>query len=150
MNLKIERTPQLEESILAAIRAGSFPEVAAAAFGVPKRLFRKWKQQGNVHDPESFAHKVAKARATARLDAEIRTHEKDPRLWLRAGPGRETKDAAGWTAFVRSQARAGAEINIFETPVILRLLTVLREALAPFPEALDAVTQALDKVKQPL
>ncbi len=78
MNPKIERTPQLEESILAAIRAGSFPEVAAAAFGVPKRLFRKWKQQGNRHDPESFAHRVAQAQATARVDAEIAHARKGP------------------------------------------------------------------------
>src|SRR5579862_2968236 len=111
MNSSVVRTPQLEDSILAAIRAGSFPDVAAAAFGVPKRLFHKWRRQGSSADPESFKHKVARAIATARLDAEIRTHEKDPKLWLRAGPGRETRDAAGWSAFVRAQAKSAQEVN---------------------------------------
>jgi hypothetical protein len=150
MKTSIERTPQLEEHILAAIRAGSFPEVAAAAFGVPKRLFRKWLRRGHHDNQESLAHRVAQARATARLNAEVRTHEKDPKLWLRAGPGRETIDAAGWTSFARPQARAARETNIFETPAILRLLSVLRAALSPYPEALDAVTSALEKEKQPL
>jgi hypothetical protein len=150
MKTTIERTPQLEENILAAIRAGSFPDVAAAAFGVPRGLFRKWLRRGHRDNQESLAHRVAQAQATARLNAEVRTHEKDPKLWLRAGPGRETQDAAGWTSFARPQARAAQEVNIFETPAILRLLSVLRAALAPYPDALETVTRVLEEKKQPL
>ena len=144
-------TPELENNILSAIRAGSYPEVAAAAFGVPKRLFRRWLRRGIGTSHESLACKVAQAQGTARVNAEIRVHEKDPRLWLRAGPGRETKDAIGWTTFVRPQARDGEAGNFFEAPAMLHLLSILREALEPYPEALQALARALElKGKQPL
>ena len=83
-------TPELESNILAAIRAGGFADVAAAAFGVSRPLFRKWLRWGNQGKNgayQAFAHKVAQAQATARLSAEMQAHQKDPRMWLRARSG---------------------------------------------------------------
>src|SRR5262249_25748658 len=100
MSTPCQLTPELESQILAGIRAGGFPHVAAAAFGVPRRVFRRWLSWGKRRRSakyESFAHQVAQAHATARLNAEINTHKKDPRLWLRAGPGKEKPGAVGWT-----------------------------------------------------
>jgi hypothetical protein len=140
-------TPELEDQILAAIRAGGFPHVAAAAFGVPPRVFERWLRWGSKRKSsvyKSFAQKVSQAHATARLNAEINTHQKDPRLWLRAGPGKETPSALGWTTFVRPQGRAAKDIDLFAEPVFLRFLANLRAVLAPYPEALQALAKALE------
>lgn len=140
-------TPELENNILAAIRAGGFADVAAAAFGVSRPLLRKWLRWGNQGKSalyRAFARKVAQAQATARLNAEVRAHEKDPRLWLRAGPGRETADSEGWTTFVRPQARRRQNVDPFAAPAFLAFLAALRAALAPFPEALKAVVAVME------
>ena len=83
-------TPELEKSILAAIRAGGFADVAAAAFGVSRGLFRKWLRWGQADKKggyRAFALHVAQAQAAARLTAEMQAHQKDPRMWLRrSGP----------------------------------------------------------------
>ena len=147
MSIAAELNSELENNILAAIRAGGFADVAAAAFGVPRPLFRKWlrwgsKGKGAVY--ESFAQKVAQAQATARLAAEMQAHHKDPRMWLRAGPGRETASSEGWTTFVRPQARKAQTINLFATPMFLDFLATLRAVLAPYPEALQAVVGAIE------
>ncbi len=146
MMQNIQLTPELEEKILAGIRAGGFPHVAAGAFGVPDKLFRKWLRRGTKRKDErycAFVRNVARAQATARLNAEIQTHGKDPRLWLRSGPGRETAAAVGWTTFVRPRARKARRSGRLLSPAFLRFLADLRNVLAPFPEALDAVTKNL-------
>ena len=80
MSTAAELNSELENNILAAIRAGGFADVAAAAFGVPRPLFRKWlrwgsKGKGAIY--EAFAQKVAQAQATARLAAEMQKLMKD-------------------------------------------------------------------------
>ena len=143
--------PDLEKSILAAIRAGGFADVAAAAFGVAPAVFRKWLRWGRLRKNvkyASFARKVAQAEATARLNAEMKALEKDPRIWLRAGPGRETAERQGWTTFARPQTRARQEIDPFAAPAFLMFLARLRAALAPFPDALAAAVAVLDAAER--
>ena len=139
-------TPELEAKILSAIRSGGFPHVAAVAFGVPRPLFKKWLRWGrSCKRPvyHAFAQNVAQAEATARLTAEMEVHRKDPRLWLRAGPGQESPRADGWTSFVRPQARGADKSNLFAAPAFLQLVATLRSVLAPHPEALQAITKAM-------
>jgi hypothetical protein len=141
MSMAPELTTELADSILAAIRAGGFAHVAAAAFGVPLAVFKKWLRLGRTgQSPEyqAFAHNVAQAQGTARLAAEMETHKKDPRLWLRGGPGRETPHADGWTTFVRPRTRRLRPSDPFSSPVLLGLFRKLAAALAPFPEAFEA------------
>ena len=39
-------TPALQEKIVAYIRAGGFPHVAAEAAGLPRRVFERWLERG--------------------------------------------------------------------------------------------------------
>ena len=91
-------TPELQERIVAALRAGGFPEVAAQAWGVSPRTFRRWMRRGEVQEIEpyrSFAAAVREAIAQARLRAEMDIFEElGPRIWLQHGPGRETRHVA--------------------------------------------------------
>jgi hypothetical protein len=145
MKMAPHLTTELADNILAAIRAGGFAHVAAAAFGVPPADFKKWLRQGRTgQSPEhrEFAQKVAQAQGTARLAAEMETHKKDPRLWLRAGPGRETPSADGWTTFVRARPRRSRPQNPCASPAMLGIFHKLTAALAPFPAALAAAQKA--------
>ena len=141
-------TPDLEQQILNFIAAGGFPHVAAEAAGVPKAVFDNWMERGGR--PESrqpyraFADRVNQTAARARLKAEIEAREKDPRFWLMHGPGREMADSPGWSGQVKPLS--DTESYREAAPVLAEVSQVWRkvlERLEPFPEARDAVIEAL-------
>lgn len=156
MNSSIKLTKELEGSILAGIRAGGYPHVAAQAFGVPEELFAKWIASGskkNAKDPyKTFCLNVQAAKAQARLKAEMKAMEEDPRFWLKNGPGKEKPDSPGWAAMVRPMIGGNTNtINLFGSPDFIQFMATLRNVLAPFPQALDALSRALDgKPQEPV
>ena len=85
-------TPEVQEQICAFIRAGSFPQVAAQAVGIPVKVFESWMRYGNALRPlpiyRDFREAVLQAQAIARLAAESRALQRAPLSWLRFGPGR--------------------------------------------------------------
>lgn len=93
-------TPEVQDLIVAYIRAGSYEHVAAEAAGVGRSTFYRWMDRGRkarsgiYHD---FAVAVREARAQARASAEIEVRKTDPFKWLRFGPGRERPGDPGWT-----------------------------------------------------
>src|SRR3954449_11155033 len=103
----------LQEQIVAAIRAGAFPHVAAQAFGVSRRTFEKWRRLGRCNEGDaeffSFASAVSEAIAQARLRAEMEVFTEQPRIWLQHGPGRDASDCAGWTVAIKPIMRSRAE-----------------------------------------
>lgn len=149
MNEPILNT-DLSRRIVAGIRAGGFPHVAASAQYVSATLFERWLRLGRRSDAEepyaAFARDVDAAQAHARLRAEMSVHEKDARTWLKHGPGRDSPSKAGWASLARpspSSDDRGAEL--LSSPELLQLIASMRAALAPFPEALVAVTRFVDK-----
>src|SRR5947208_734663 len=109
-NWKVKLTPEIEQQILASIRAGGFPEVAALAWGVQKEQWEEWlrwgqvkKGGGNKARYVQFFRKVEQAKAQARLRAEMAAMENDPESWLKHGPGRDRPELPGWAAMVRAQ-----------------------------------------------
>jgi hypothetical protein len=144
-------TPEIARGIVAAIRAGGFPHVAAAAYGVDAAVWERWLRRGrrkHAREPyRSFVRKVDEAHAQARLRAEIAVLEQDVRAWLKHGPGRDRPGKPGWAALARPAPppeRAAAQL--LAAPAFLRFVALLRTALAPFPEALAAVTRVIDGV----
>src|SRR5271170_2125832 len=103
----LQVTPQLQEEICAFIRAGGFPHVAAEAAGVSREIFEDWLRRGHVKQPKpyykAFLTAINQAKAHARLQAEIAAKNENPIAWLRSGPGKETKEAPGWTRTVGPQ-----------------------------------------------
>jgi hypothetical protein len=102
-------TPALQERIVASLRAGGFPEIAAQAWGVEPRTFRRWMRRGDrgIEPYQGFAAAVREAEAQARLRAEMDIFENQPRIWLEHGPGRETETSPGWTTAVKPAASRG-------------------------------------------
>jgi hypothetical protein len=152
MNTKIKLTPEIEQQIMAGIRAGGYAHVSAAAFGVPEQIFDTWLKWGTsktAKDPyKRFARNIEQAKAQARLKAEMTAMENDPRFWLKNGPGRDLPDKPGWAAMVRPILTGNQQtVNLFMSPEFLQFMHTLRAVLAPFPDALKALTAAMDQPK---
>jgi hypothetical protein len=144
---EIRLTRALGEQIAGAIRAGGYPHVAAEAFGVPKEIFDDWLKRGNEKDPwepyKSFALAIREAFAQARLRAETAEFEKDPKLWLIHGPGRERERQPGWSVSVQPAAPNDEARNALCDPEVMQVFKKVLAALEPFPDARQQVVQAL-------
>lgn len=99
----VSLTSEIEEKILALIRAGAWGYAAAEAAGISARCFYEWLSRGEGRSARgstpkltAFARKVRQAEAEARVLAEADVYRSRPALWLsrraRSKPGRE-----GWT-----------------------------------------------------
>lgn len=147
---RIRLTPELGQQIVAAIRAGGYPHVAAEAFGVPKDEFDDWLARGNARNAwepyRTFARDVRQAFAQARLRAEMEGFTKDPKSWLIHGPGRESAQQPGWSVSVKPAEVHVQSRNILLDPELMALFGTLLELLQPFPEARGQVAEALGKM----
>jgi hypothetical protein len=131
-------TPTLQQTIVAYIRAGGFPHVAAEAAGVPSAVFDRWCQQGerpgSAARYRAFALAIRQAIAQARLSAEVVIHNDKPLDWLRYGPGRETTERIGWTG--TAKPRVGTKpASVLLDPQLQALFVSLIRSLESFPEA---------------
>jgi hypothetical protein len=63
----IDLTPELQETVVGALRAGNYIETAAALVGIHQDTLREWVKKGRRGDPryEEFAAAVAQAIASA-------------------------------------------------------------------------------------
>jgi hypothetical protein len=141
-------TPEVQNSILAYIREGGFPHIAAEAAGVPAEVFHDWikkGQQRRAREPyRSFATQVRQAIAQIRLLTEIDVRKDDPRFWLLKGPGRETPNNPGWTRETKPLiVQDNRTVNLLASPQWNSLWAIILQALAEFPEARLALAQAL-------
>jgi hypothetical protein len=140
-------TPAVQKDIIAFIRAGGFPHVAAEAAGVPRAVFERWLRKGEARRTarrlRAFADEVRKARAQTRLGAEIAILSDKPLDWLRYGPGRETADSPGWTATVKAAPARQGEVPLLQREEVQALLATLMGALEGFPEPRTAVAARL-------
>jgi hypothetical protein len=144
----IQLTDAIQADICAYIRAGGFPHVAAEAAGVPLEVFQRWMELGakpRFKKHQAFRLAVIQAQAQARLSAEMTALKEDPVAWLKSGPGKELPGVPGWAAPPKpaSVTNDNRTVNIFGNPELLVLLHTLRGILAPYPEALEAVSAAM-------
>jgi hypothetical protein len=139
--------------ILASIRAGGYPHVAAQAYGVPAEQFLHWLRRGGAkRGPRKVRRLVTlvnEAAARARLKAEMTVYDADPRLWLRHGPGKESRQAPGWSALAKPVSdRGDAGADLLNSPEFQAMQAAMLGALHDLPEARVAVAQALDALKR--
>jgi hypothetical protein len=139
---RYQLTPALQQEILAYVRTGGYPHVAAEAAGVPRHVFERWLTRG------AFARVVRQAHAQARLRAELAILADKPLDWLKAGPGKETADGPGWTnpAKPRAADDEGREAQLLAE--VLDLFQRCVQLLAPFPEARAAVAPLVEQLRQ--
>ena len=148
-------TPAVQQSILAYIRAGGFPHVAAEAAGVPREVFEHWLRRGAGPRPpapyRALREAVRQAQAQARLGAEASVLSNKPLDWLRCGPGRHAPDSAGWTSPVKPPPAADkGPANPLLDSGVQAFIPLLLDALTPFPEARAATARVLAQLGLPL
>src|SRR5262245_63863658 len=128
----IKLTPEIEQQIVAGIRTGGYPHIAAEAAGVPRELFERWLQLGKKNRKSAFRSfwlNVQQACAQARLKVEVDARAKDAKFWLHYGPGKETLDNPGWSASAKPAPRDSEDGNPFHDRLFMSLLAKLVDAL---------------------
>jgi hypothetical protein len=135
----IRLTDDVQKQIIAFLRAGGSPEVAAQAAGVSAEQFAQWMRRGRSRHGSAryrqFAQAIEQAVAQARLGAEVAIRGERPLEWLRHGP-----TGGEW-----GRGRTGGENHPLGAPAFRDLLGVLLEALAAYPEARQAAAQVLEQ-----
>jgi hypothetical protein len=134
------------QTIVAAVRSGGYPHVAAQAWGVPAEVFDDWMRRGlarRAKEPfRSFAREVTTGQAQARLRAETEVLQAMPRLWLEHGPGRERDEQPGWSASVQPASRDADRRGVLECVELQAFLADIVSALEPTPDARQAAAGA--------
>jgi hypothetical protein len=139
-------TPETADRIAGYLSQGGYDHVAAEAAGVSQRTFARWLRRGRKQGDGPYRHfykRIRQARAGARLRAEIAVYQKDSKFWLRHGPGREQPDRKGWSTAVKPSP-GNPPGGAFGDWHFQEMLAIVLEALTPFPEARQAVS---DKVE---
>ena len=138
-------TPMTRRQIIGSIHSGGYPHVAAQAWGVPRDVFDTWMAKGaapRAREPyASFAREVQEGHAKARLIAETNLFQKEPKIWLEHGPGRETQSSRGWSAAVKPAEATAASTNPFLDPRMMLFFSKLLALLAPYPDVRSQVGQ---------
>jgi hypothetical protein len=88
-------TAEVTETILAYLRAGTFPHIAAEAAGVGYSTMRAWLTSGDPAFRE-FQEAYTRVAALTRADAEQRLYRRNPLTWLKV-MARSTPQGDGWT-----------------------------------------------------
>ena len=87
---------------------------------------------------------ILQAIAQGRLTAEIKAHDESPLDWLKQGPGKETPDSPGWTTPVKPTVnQTNNTVNLLLHPEMQSLFAAILQVMAPYPEARQAVSEAL-------
>jgi hypothetical protein len=143
-------TPDIHQTIVAYVRGGGFPYVAAEAAGVPRRVFKRWLRRGKgsqaLPEYRSLADAVREAAAQARLGAEVAVRDSKPLDWLRYGPGRESAAGPGWTSAVRPRPPSRSEVTLLD-PALQAIITAVLDALADQPDIRAGVSRRLLELK---
>jgi hypothetical protein len=148
-------TPQLIHAIVSYIRAGSFPQVAAEAAGLPGELFETWMERGKQPDAplpfRNFRQAIRKAQAEVRLTVEIELRKSKPLDWLRHGPGKPGDLGDGWTQPARAAPRGDPleDVDLLTLPQMQQVIAAILDVLAPHPELCEAVAQSLRNLSSP-
>src|SRR5260221_2298571 len=114
-------TAENRQSILAYLRDGAFPGVAAEASGVPELVYRYWLDRGREemqHQGDGdiifldFYLDVMKTSAQARAQAESEVYNNQSLAWLLHGPGRDSSETPGWTKQSQIVGASGGPIQV--------------------------------------
>lgn len=138
--------------LLDYLQAGAYPHIAAEAAGISQATLEAWLHAGHRARAKKvfrdFTARYEAACAMARLVAEIAVHDTDPKYWLKFGPGKDRPGRPGWSREVKPfiEDKSSTTVNILANPLINDLLTVILQALAPYPDARVAAAEAINSL----
>jgi hypothetical protein len=127
------------EYLLGLIRAGSYTWVAARAAGIDDDTL-----QGMLESRSSLRGEIHQAQAQARARAEIELKEKNALAWLRYGPGRPSRDGAGWTGAARAVWDTADDVAGWRRHV-QDIVVILNEFCEAHPECRAELADIIDR-----
>lgn len=137
-------TEPLAKKIVAAINKGTYPPIAAQAHGVDAATLARWLRTGRAKKAKnpyrSFALRVDKATAQARAKAEAKAWEKNPLAWLKHHPDLTHQAAPTWAGPTDDGPTTAEDHQ--------KLLAAILHALTPYPDARQAVANALQETEK--
>jgi hypothetical protein len=137
-------TGALIQEIAARIHAGAFDHVAVESLGVPYDVYQGWLRRGRSRGSRALhrglVDSVRTARAQGRLMAEMKIRDKDPKVWLLQGPGRDTAGQPGWGNDSKVDSEAVPQ-------VLWNLCDAMLDALGDMPEARTRVAEVADRLE---
>jgi len=141
-------TPELQQLIVAYIRAGGFAHVGAEAAGVSHERFASWLSRGarprGRKEYRLFRDAIRQAQAQSRLAAEIAVFKGRPLDWLKCGPGKDAPGNPGWSTAAKAQPTATeTRPHSLADPIIQELIHTMLQHLTSFPEARAALGQIM-------
>lgn len=92
--------PEGYAAALKFVEMGAYDYVVFEAMGVHAATFYRWMEKGENNESQiyrEFYDDIVRARAKARVMAEINVRQDKPEFWLRSGPGRTRPGREGWT-----------------------------------------------------
>jgi hypothetical protein len=151
MKLELPLPAELEDRIVYAIVAGGYAHIAAQAAGVPLRQWRRWLALGRRPTGplacQLLYHKVQQARAVARLKIEIEARDKDPRFWLKTGPGKDPEEGPGWSTGRAAPPRQRDDV-MFPFSSLKKLRALVRPYLNTNPRVETEFDQLCDDLSR--
>jgi transposase len=105
-------TPEVQERIISAIRAGNYASVAAAYAGVGERTFYTWMEKGESQPSGKYAqfrHAVKSAESEAEVRAVATIQKLMPDTWQAAMTYLERKFPNRWGRRSRMDVTSGGE-----------------------------------------
>jgi hypothetical protein len=127
---------KLQRAICLRIERGNYPEVSAAAEGIPERTFREWMKNGRqgLQPYERFVIAVDRARARAEADLVEVIRKGDTK-------NRKMSRAAGWLLERTRSKRFGAVIRHRVEDELERLLDIVQAVCSEsdFRRVLEAI-----------
>lgn len=143
-------TASARRTILAYIRAGGLPVVAAEAAGIDRLSFRRWMRLGRHPRSgplfRSFYNEVVQARALARLKAEIQAFNNRPIDWLKKDQPRPADLSAGSSLGGKSPIDDSANEEGVDSAPQLEVPMLIERILAilePYPEIREQMASTL-------
>lgn len=127
-------TPEIQERIISALRAGNYQDTAAQYAGIGVSTFYRWMEQGSEPDAPALYREFREAVENARAEAEVRhvaliTQAAQSGTWQASAWYLERSHPQRWGRFQRTEitGRDGGPVEIDAVVLERKIAEVLGE-----------------------
>lgn len=130
MPRKTKLTPERQEKIVGAIRAGNYANVAAAYAGIDESTFYNWMKRGEDGEEPflAFFQSVKDAEAEWEVATAARINKAASGSWQAGMTMLERKAPERWGRSDRHDVKHSGEVAVTDSAALKRLKSIVEEA----------------------